>query len=107
MLKRYKNASVLKCFNENFVLNGDIVTDGDHICCIDKNQGGVETSIDLTGKTIIPSFKNYCCNLFGLNEREIEKKIDENIKSGVTDIVVLSDKFDFCKNLLEKKHLDY
>ena len=107
MLKRYKNASILTQLNENSFLNGDIVTDGDHITYIGPSKNGSEEIIDLKGFSVIPSFKNGELNLLGLEKNEIENKIFDNVKSGVTDITAIATDFEFCKNVFEKLNLEY
>jgi len=107
MLKRYKNASILLRFNENSFIDGDIVTDGNHISYIGPSQNGKEEIVDLKGFLIVPSFKNGGINLLDLGKKEIEERIFDSVKSGVTDIVAISSEYEFCKEIFEKLGIDY
>ena len=107
MQKHYKNVKKLKNFYTNEFEVGDIIVDNGTIAYMGKNKESEHEKIDLSEHIVIPSFKNYHCDARGLPSSEIENLIYENVKAGVTDIIVVTDSFLFTKFVLEKYNLNY
>jgi len=107
MQKHYKNVKQLNDFCAKGLELGDIITDNGTITYMGKSKESNFEKIELSGCMIIPSFKNYDCDVRGLSSNEIENLILENINAGVTDLIVITNDFLLTKLILEKYHLNY
>ncbi len=106
MQKHFKNVKLLKNLELSDWQAGDIITDNGVIAYAGKEKtSDFQDVIDLRDSIIIPSFKNYYLNLLNLSSSEIEERIFANIKSGITDFIVVTDNYLLCKYLFESYNL--
>lgn len=108
MQKRFKNVKTITSFDANVACENYLIIDNGIIAYFGKNPNEPDAiAEDLSGKLIIPTFKNNHCHLIGLSSSEIEKVILSNINAGVSEIIAVTDNYLFTKLLLEKYGLDY
>jgi len=108
MQKHFKNVKTITNLGANVACENYLIIDNGIIAYFGKKPNDVVAPIeDLSEKIVIPAFKNNHCHLIGLSSSEIEKVILSNIKTGVGEIVVVTDNYLFTKLLLEKYGLDY
>lgn len=109
MQKHYKNVKLLKSIdNPNFffgevrIANGKVAKIGKSLPDVDG-----EEIVDLQGKIMLPAFQNLSCDLRNLSSAQLEQVILDNVATGVTSLIIISNDLILCKYLLNKMSLNW